>query len=421
MRNETKHFREPAGTAKQPPAATFCPWRRHRQRSALQWRVLAFPQATCLPLLAIGLSIALFPFSAYLKLAAAAPGPFYEVREVKPNVFVWVPDDILDQEADPQFRRAGTAGFIITPEAVVVINAANSPFHARDLLYEIRQRTDRPVKYVVDTDSDGEHTLGNEVFVDGQAVILSTAAVQVTIRNYRDELRQRLRGDWRLQTRMRGFHPTPPGETFEGEMVLRLGTELSPVTPGRPGPGSAGGAPAALPAEEIKLIQLDRMPRTGRPLSSPATKVAARNAGSSPAGAEAQGSDSTGDLAVYLPGSKVLFLGDLFQNGYYPRFGARPHLRDVGRWIETVRQVESWNVDVYVPGHGPPCARKELSDFRRFLEWLMNEVSTRVKEGKGLDRVQEELKTPLAAYHWHAPELAAGAVEAVYDQMAKAH
>ena len=68
----------------------------------------------------------------------------YRVQEVKPKIFVWIPDDVIDQECDPLFARAATSGFIVTSEGVVVVDTSNSPMHARDLLYEIRQRTDLP-------------------------------------------------------------------------------------------------------------------------------------------------------------------------------------------------------------------------------------------------------------------------------------
>src|SRR5438876_9340185 len=42
-----------------------------------------------------------------LKSALAAAG-LYQVLEIKPEVFVWLPDDVLDQEGDPDFARAGT-------------------------------------------------------------------------------------------------------------------------------------------------------------------------------------------------------------------------------------------------------------------------------------------------------------------------
>lgn len=288
-----------------------------------------------------------------------APGGRYEVREIKPHVFIWIPEDIIDQDGDPEFTRAATAGFIVAPDTVVVVDTTNGPFHARELLYEIRQRTDAPVKYVVNTGSGRDRTLGNEVFLDQQASILSTSAAQAAIRHYQQQLPQRLEGDWRLQARMRGIHPTLPSQTFEGELRLNLR------------------------GQEIKLLSL-------------------------PAG------NSTGDLMVYLPEAKVLFLGGLYANAYFPRIDSR----DIQGWIETLGRVENWDVETFVPGQGEPGGRKELAEFRSFLTWLTREVETRIKEGKSLDQVKRDLASGLENYHWHAPELAPGAVEAAYKQLA---
>jgi glyoxylase-like metal-dependent hydrolase (beta-lactamase superfamily II) len=287
----------------------------------------------------------------------------YEVREVKPNVFVWIPDDVLDQDGDPQFSRAGTAGFIITSEGVVVVDTTNSPFHARELLYEIRKRTDAPVRYVINTNSSGDYMLGNEVFVDQQATLISSSAAQVQMRSYREELARRMEDEegWRLQARMRGFHITTPAQTFQSEMTMHLG------------------------GQDIKLFS-------------------------------ALGHGEPGeDAAVYLPKPKVFFLGDLFRNQYFPSIGSR----DVYHWIEALRRAEAWDADTYVPGHGAPGGKKELGEFRAFLERLVAQVGTRIKEGKTLDQIKKELVLP-ETRHWHAPELAPEGVEAVYRQLAEA-
>lgn len=281
----------------------------------------------------------------------------YEVREIKPHIFVWIPEDVLEQEGDPQFHRPGNAGFVITPEAILVVNTTNSPFHARELLYEIRRRSEAPVKYVVNTDSHGDDVLGNEVFVDQEATIVSTSAVLAEMRQYHRELRRRLEDDFRLQARLRGFHFTLPSRTFDSETSLQLS------------------------GEEIKLLDLDKGP--------------------SDAGA-----------AVYLPSAKVLFLGDLFENEFFPRVGTR----NFRRWIEILQRVESWDVEAYVPAHGTPAGKRELIGFRHFLEWLLNEVEACVREGKTLEQVKNQVR-PLENYHWHAPELASEAVEAVYRQL----
>ncbi|HET7842075.1 MAG TPA: hypothetical protein VFM21_10740, partial [Terriglobia bacterium] len=49
-----------------------------------------------------------------------AMGGRYSVTEVKPHVFVWVPEEIHDLDGDPNFTIAGNSGFIIGPEGVIV-------------------------------------------------------------------------------------------------------------------------------------------------------------------------------------------------------------------------------------------------------------------------------------------------------------
>jgi cyclase len=282
----------------------------------------------------------------------------YQVREIRPDVFAWVSEDVLSQAGDPQFNRAGNAGFIITNEGVVVIDATNSPFNARDLLFEIRQRTSLPVRYVIDTSGAPDLTLGNEVFEDFKPAILSTPQAQAAVELYRRNLPERLDNDWRLDRSMRGIHPTVPTKTFGDKTAL-------------PGLG-----------RQIQLISL---------------------------GSNA----SPGDAAVFLPQSKVVFLGDVFQNGYIPRIGHG----DVRHWIETLRQVEQWDAEVYVPAHGEPGSKSDVAAFRRFLEWLIDSVQTRIHEGKPLAEIEKEL-LPFAKYAWHAPELEQQAIEAVYAQLA---
>jgi len=292
-----------------------------------------------------------------------ATGWLYKIQEVKPNVFVWVSDDVLDLDGDPQFDRAGTAGFIITPQGMVVVDTTNTPFHARELLYEIRHHSDLPVRYVIDTNSNGEQILGNEVFTELRATLISSAKTQEEIIRYRQQLARRManeEGNGKLQSRMRGFHVTVPTQTFSSEMTLRLG------------------------GLDFKLISL-------------------------------LGNEAGDDSVVYLPAAKVLFLGELFQNDYFPRIGSR----NVHDWIDTLRQVEGWDVDVYVPGHGEPGGKKELTEFRQFLEWLEKEVETRFKEGKSVSVAKREIDSLVENYKWHAPELVSEDVEAVYKQMVR--
>jgi len=216
-----------------------------------------------------------------------------------------------------------------------------------------------PVKYVINTNSDGEQILGDEVFTELEATAICSTKAQEGIRQYRQALIRRLDDDdGKLRSRMRGFHVAVPTQTFTSDMTLRI----------------AG--------QEIKLVTLLK-------------------------------NGSSDDSAVYLPAARVLFLGELFQNSYFPRIESR-NLLD---WIGALRKVETWNVDIYVPGHGEPGGKKELAEFRQFLEWLEKEVETRSKEGKSLSQVKREVDSLVENYKWHAPELIPEEVEAVYKQM----
>lgn len=285
-----------------------------------------------------------------------AAGRLYQVREIKPRVFVWIPDDVIEEEGDPQYPRAGNAGFIIADQGVVVIDTTNTPFHAREVLYEIRKRTEEPVWYVINTGSAGDEMLGNEVFGDLRAVILSTAKIQAAIRDRAASLATLERENRVLQRRLRGIHVTPPDRTFEGRMEL-------PV------------APLA-----VQLIAFD---------------------------------PGANGVAVYLPQLRTAFLGDLFQNGYFPRLESR----DIHGWIEALRKAEAWDAEVYVPGHGEPAGRNQLQQFREFLEWLNSEVETRIKQGKSLERTELDL-LPFKGYSWRAPEQATALLVDVYHQLA---
>lgn len=327
-----------------------------RRRDRLSWLRSSFFNA---PLPALFAVLPLLLILAAPKAAFPVDDASYHVREVKPNVYVWIAEDILDQEGDPQFNRAGNAGFIITHDGVVVVNTTNSPFNARALLFEIRKRTHQPIRYVINTSASPDMMLGNESFVDFKPIILSTPAAAEAMRNYKKQFPLRESTNWQYAASMRGVHPTPPTQTFGDVTTLQVG------------------------GVEIKLINL--------------------------------GDNITpGDAAVYLPQSKVVFLGNVFENEYVPRIGAA----NINRWIGTLKKVESWNADVYIPGHGQPGGKAQVAQFRQFLKWLSGQVGQGLKKGMSLSKIQNAL-VPFQGYHWHAPELETDAVAGVYHFLVK--
>jgi len=80
-----------------------------------------------------------------------------------------------------------------------------------------------------------------------------------------------------------------------------------------------------------------------------------------------------GDLVVYLPAQKVLFMSETYLHRMFPSMaGGYP-----SEWVDAIRKAEAMDVDVYVPGHGfvddPATLEAELGTFRRAIERVIAE------------------------------------------------
>lgn len=81
-----------------------------------------------------------------------------------------------------------------------------------------------------------------------------------------------------------------------------------------------------------------------------------------------------GDLGVWLPQQKILFLSEIFLNRVFPAMrSAYP-----SEWAKALERVQAMNADVYVPGHGftetGPVSKEELAAYRRALAAVIAEA-----------------------------------------------
>lgn len=80
-----------------------------------------------------------------------------------------------------------------------------------------------------------------------------------------------------------------------------------------------------------------------------------------------------GDLAVYLPQSKVLFLGEIYLRGLFPAMRtAYP-----SEWISAIEKAQAMDVSWYIPGHGfiddDASMERDLEAFRQSLVAVVGE------------------------------------------------
>jgi glyoxylase-like metal-dependent hydrolase (beta-lactamase superfamily II) len=246
------------------------------------------------------------------------------VRELAPGVYAVVGDTGRGVEGRPN------AGFVVTGEGVVLIDALASPRQGEQLLRTVRGVTDRPVKWLVLTHHHPDHHFG--------AVALRKAGARVIA------------------------HPD--------KRVL----------------ASEGGEDALI-ADWVRVVGLDAMrgfefaDTPDRPVTTSDTlQLGGRTIVVTHPGA----GHSAGDLLVWLPKERVLFAGDvLVEDGVSMVVdGSSSEL------LRVLHRVDSMDAAVVVPGHGAiprrPAALVQLT--REYLTNLQAEMRAAVEKAVPMRR-----------------------------------
>ena len=92
-----------------------------------------------------------------------------------------------------------------------------------------------------------------------------------------------------------------------------------------------------------------------------------------------------GDLLVYLPKQKILFMSEVYLNRVFPAMrSAYP-----AEWVSVIDQALAMDVDRFIPGHGfieaSKASREELVEFQRALRAVIAEVTRLHRLGLSAD------------------------------------
>ena len=221
------------------------------------------------------------------------------------------------------------AGFIVTDDGVVVVDALGSPALATELLAEIRRVTAQPVRMLIVTHYHADHIYGLQVFKAAGATIIAHRAARDYLGS--DTAQQRL-------------------EASRNELAPWIDADTRLV-----------GADRWLDDEETRL-------RVG------GLDLVIRHVGPAHTGE---------DLVVSVPQQGVLFSGDLFFRGRIPFVGQA----DSRLWIASLQRLIDDPPRLVIPGHGPvstdPLA--DLALTRDYLSHLRQTMGSAARELEPFD------------------------------------
>jgi len=257
-----------------------------------------------------------------------APNPF-PVRELASGVYAVAGDTGRGSEGRPN------AGFVVTGEGVVVIDALASPRDGARLLETIRRTTKQPVKWLVLTHHHPDHHFGAIVFKRaGAKVIAHPDRRTLALEGGEDALI----ADWVRVVgldAMRGFEfADTPDRPVTGSDTLRMGGTTIVITH----PGAA---------------------------------------------------HTAGDLMIWLPKARVLFAGDLLvEDGVTMMVdGSSKAL------LKALDAIDRLDARVVVPGHGaiPAHPRDLVAPTRRYVTGLQADMRAAVEKGVPMKRAMADL------------------------------
>ena len=279
-----------------------------------------------------GLLAALFGLVVAAPLSADAPWDpdkvELEVHRMAEGVYAVLPADAFSRD-----HVGTTAGFVVGERDVLLVETLVNQALTEALLALVRDTTDKPIRYVVNSSYHGDHSYGNALLPD-EVIVIQHPATAAYI-----------------------------GSAFDADRAFMV--ELM---------GAGKGIEAVQPrAADLLVDDLLTIDLGGR-------RVEIRHFGFA---------QTPGDLVIWVPEAEVLWVGNMVQAAP----PAIPWLLE-GRHPETIATLEAVRAFLpatatIIPGHGKPMPRAGIDyslDYLRRLDALVRRAQA---GGRSLDELRE--------------------------------
>ncbi|MBA01687.1 MAG: hypothetical protein CL752_04665 [Chloroflexi bacterium] len=253
------------------------------------------------------------------------------------------------------------AGIIVGDEGVMIIDSLRVPSFARALIEDVRKITSKPIKYVIDTHSHWDHSLGNEEFPDATIIGHQNCRAEMLDIEAQELWMNKIvtsKESWSEEARTVTI--TPPAMTFNSKLSMYFGGRV------------------------IELRYFGR-------------------------------AHTSGDIFIFLPEDKLVFTGDVAQDSGVP-FMMDGYMED---WVETGRLLCELPVDRFISGHGPVGGHEALVEAKDFINELVSTTKECIGNGQSNHEAVEVILKKLSNRfgHWRGFDRVEDSIEFTFRQI----
>jgi cyclase len=231
--------------------------------------------------------------------------PASEMRELARGVYAYL------QPHTGWFMS--NAGLIVGKKEAIIIDSLTNKSQVEEFIRKIKQVTDKPIRFVINTHVHGDHIFTNHFFKDAM-VICSSRCREETIKMPPDRIERTLK-------------PLFPGISFAGARITLQDMAFEKTLT------------IYQDEREIQLVDLGP-------------------------------GHSQSDTYVHLPKEKIVFCGDLLFSGS-PQMLLNGCLSCL---IQNLDVLAGLDAKVYVPGHGPVGGKETVHGMREYLVVVRDEA-----------------------------------------------
>jgi len=312
----------------------------------------------------------LFLLLLVLPATAVAFNPDFKIVKVADGVYAAI------RTEPPGLTVNANIVFIINDDEVVVVDTTLTPGTARETIAALKQLTNKPVKYVINTHWHDDHIMGNQAYREAFPGVEFIAHVET--RNYLPTTGLKNRQGAMSEQGYPAFINALKSRLAKNESVFGGPMNEEEKLTYQSGIDIASRYMAENPGVEIVLPTTTVQDRLS--LQRGKRKIDIRYFGRG---------HTSGDLVVFLRKERIAITGDLvvWPVPYVGSPQSHPH-----DWSVTLQQILALHAKQIIPGHGPVLKDdSQVKLMSKLFAYIDEQVRAAVNRGEDLEQVRKSV------------------------------